>query len=293
MKTIDKAVLAGYNAGIERDRLRSGIGLIEFERTKEILLEKLPKPPAVIYDIGGAYGEYAWWLASLGYEVHLFDLSETNIAMSAELAAEYPGASLASALVCDARNLPRPDKSADAILLMGPLYSITEYDERILAIRECRRLLKDDGLLFCAALTPYSVLIPRIALYHIDSTAKRKELDDPAVIEMIGRALEDGCYHNPDKKLASGLGSSHLHTAKALRSELTAGGFDTATVHGVMGGAWLAPNLNELLANKDTKELLMKTVRMLDTHEEILGLSGHLLAVSRKAKPLGASLQRY
>ena len=34
MKTIDKAVLAGYNAGIERNRLRTGIGLIEFERTK-------------------------------------------------------------------------------------------------------------------------------------------------------------------------------------------------------------------------------------------------------------------
>ena len=55
MKTIDTAVLAGYNAGIERDRLRTGIGLIEFERTKEILLEKLPKAPSVIYDIGGAY----------------------------------------------------------------------------------------------------------------------------------------------------------------------------------------------------------------------------------------------
>lgn len=91
MKTIDPAVLAGYNTGIERDRLRTGIGIIEFERTKEILLEKLPKPPAVIYDVGGAYGEYSWWLASLGYEVHLFDLSETNINMSAELAAEYPG----------------------------------------------------------------------------------------------------------------------------------------------------------------------------------------------------------
>ena len=44
MKTIDTAVLAGYNAGIERDRLRTGIGIIEFERTKEILLEKLSKP---------------------------------------------------------------------------------------------------------------------------------------------------------------------------------------------------------------------------------------------------------
>ena len=137
MKTIDAAVLAGYNAGIERNRLREGIGLIEFERTKEILVEKLPKPPAVIYDIGGGYGEYAWWLASLGYEVHLFDLSETNIKMSKELAAEYPGVCLKAAMVCDARAVPRPDKSADAILFMGPLYSITEYEERILAIKEC------------------------------------------------------------------------------------------------------------------------------------------------------------
>lgn len=74
-----------------------------------------------------------------------------------------------------------------------------------------------------------------------------------------------------------------LHTAKALREELYVCGFDTATVHGVMGGAWLAPNLDELLANEETKTVLMKTVRMLDTHEEIIGLSGHLLAVSRKA----------
>ena len=283
MKTIDNAVLAGYNAGIERDRLRTGIGLIEFERTKEILLEKLPDPPAVIYDIGGAYGEYAWWLASLGYEVHLFDLSVTNIAMSAELAAEYPGVTLAAAEVCDARSVPRPDRSADAVLLMGPLYSITEYEERICAVKESCRLLKDEGILFSAALTPYSPLIPRLASYRKDDSRMHKELDDPAVMSMIERALKDGCYLNPEMKIVGhGLGSSHLHSAKALREELSRGGFDTATVHGVMGGAWLAPNLDELLANEETKAVLMKTIRMLDTHEEIIGLSGHLLAVSRK-----------
>lgn len=284
MKSIDKTVLSGYNAGIERDRLRTGIGVLEFERSKEILLEHLPKAPAVIYDIGGAYGEYAWWLASLGYEVHLFDLSETNIAMSAELAAEYPGVKLADAAICDARSVHRPDKSADAILLMGPLYSITEYEERICAIRECLRLLKDGGMMFSAALTPYSVLIPRLVLYHVDDSAKRRELDDPAVLSVIERALRDGCYHNPGKKIVSGLGSSHLHTAKELRSELAAGGFDTVAVYGVMGGAWLAPNLEELLAHGESKKLLMKTIRMLDTHEEIIGLSGHLLAVSRKSR---------
>lgn len=282
MKTIDATVLAGYNAGIERNRLRTGIGLIEFERTKEILVDKLPKPPAVIYDIGGAYGEYSWWLASLGYEVHLFDLSETNIKMSEELACEYPGVYLKEAAVCDARSIPRPESSADAILLMGPLYSITEYEERILAIKECYRLLKDEGVLFSAALTPYSVLVPRIVTYHVDDTKKGTELDDPAVITIIERALNDGCYMNPERKIANGLGSSHLHTARALRDELSCGGFMTAAVHGVMGGAWLAPNLNELLENEKTKNILMKTVRILDTHEEIIGLSGHLLAVSGK-----------
>ena len=282
MKTIDNAVLAGYNSGIERDRLRTGIGLIEFERTREILLEKLPKPPAVIYDVGGAYGEYAWWLASLGYDVHLLDLSETNIAMSAELAAEYPGVALAAAEVCDARSVPRPDAGADAVLLMGPLYSITEFEERILALRECGRLLKDGGLLFSAALTPYSVLIPRLAYYHMEGRSSGRELDDPVILSTIERALEDGCYINPEKKIATGLGSSHLHTAKALREELALGGFETSAVHGVMGGAWLAPNLDALLADEKSRAVLMRTVRMLDTHEEIIGLSGHLLAVSSK-----------
>lgn len=282
MKTIDTTVLAGYNAGIERNRLRTGIGIIEFERTKEILLDKLPKPPAVIYDIGGGYGEYAWWLASLGYEVHLFDISETNIKMSEELESEYPNVHLASAKVCDARSVPRPNNSADVILLMGPLYSITEYEERILAIKESYRLLKDGGILLTAALTPYGGLLHRITIYHNSEDKKSYELDNPAVISMFERALSDGCYINLERKNASGLGSSHLHTAKALKEELLCGGFKTETVHGVMGGAWLAPNLDELLANKETKEILMKTVRMLDAHEEIIGLSGHMLAVSRK-----------
>ena len=102
MKSIDRSVPAYYDAGRELYRLRTGIGRIEFERTKEILLATLPKAPAVIFDIGGAYGEYSWWLASLGYEVHLFDLSKTNIEMSELLKDEYPGCSLESAEVCDA-----------------------------------------------------------------------------------------------------------------------------------------------------------------------------------------------
>ena len=121
MKTIDANVLAGYNAGVERGRLHADLGLIEFERTKELLMEFLPKPPAVVYDVGGGYGEYAWFLAALGYDVHLFDIAEKNIEMSRELAAEHAGCALAAAEVADARSIPRPDGSADAVLFMGPM----------------------------------------------------------------------------------------------------------------------------------------------------------------------------
>ena len=91
-----------------------------FARTKEVLLEFLPPAPAPVYDIGGAYGEYSWFLSALGYTVHLFDISETNIRMSAGMQDEYSGVTLHSAEVADARSISRPDASADAILFMGP-----------------------------------------------------------------------------------------------------------------------------------------------------------------------------
>lgn len=281
-KSVDNSALTYYESGLELNRLKSNIGLIEFERTKEILLENLPKAPAVIYDIGGAYGEYSWWLASLGYEVHLFDLFPKNIEMSNELAGEYPDCKLASAEVCDAVNVPREDKSADVVLLMGPLYHITDYNERILAIKGSRRLLKDGGALFTAGLTPYSVLLHNITVYNPFGDNPNKTLKDPKFLKMIEREVKDGNHINPDNTIYSGLGSAHLHTAKELREELCTGGFDKSKIHGVMGGAWLANNIDELWKNEASRNALMNTVRLLDTCEEIIGLSGHLLAVSRK-----------
>ena len=99
---------------------------------------------------------------------------------------------------------------------------------------------------------------------------------------MIEREIKDGCHINPEKKILNGLGSSHLHSAKELESELCAGGFCDTTVYGVTGGAWIAPNLDELWKDENARNVLMKTVRMLDSHEDIIGISGHLLAVSRK-----------
>jgi len=121
-KSIDNDVLEMYNKGFEKNRLRNDLGLIEFERTKEILLEKIPKTPVTIYDIGGGYGEYSWWLASLGHNVYLYDIAEKNIEMAKEMVNEYSGYMLKTMEAADARKIDRPDCSADVIILFGPLY---------------------------------------------------------------------------------------------------------------------------------------------------------------------------
>lgn len=278
MKTIDENVLSGYNSGIEYNRLRTVLGLIEFERTKELLLENLPKPPAVIYDIGGGYGEYSWWLASLGYEVHLFDISETNITMSYGLGKNYPGVSLATQEVSDAREISCSDDSADAILFMGPLYHIVEKGERLLALKECSRLLKRSGVLFSAAITPYATLLWATTVFG----TKNYLLEEEAFIKMVERELQDGEHIKPLNSNYKGMGHSHFHSAEELKNELSEGGFGSHVVHGVVGCAWLAQNIDELWKNPTSREALMKTVRMIDTRDDIMGLSTHILAVSHK-----------
>src|SRR5262245_12373956 len=61
-----------YEEASEAERLQTGPFQLEFERTKQLLSEKLP-PPATVLDVGGGPGAYAVWLSALGYEVHLVD----------------------------------------------------------------------------------------------------------------------------------------------------------------------------------------------------------------------------
>jgi SAM-dependent methyltransferase len=79
MEADDAALRAYYEQGMERERLSDGRGDLEFTRTTEIALRRLPAAPAVVADIGGGPGRYALWLASLGYQVEHRDLMPLHV----------------------------------------------------------------------------------------------------------------------------------------------------------------------------------------------------------------------
>lgn len=277
-KTIDDDVLNSYNAGAEKNRLRNDLGLIEFARTCEILLEKLPPAPAVVYDIGGGYGEYAWWLAKKGYTVYLYDLSEKNIDMAAELADEYPNCKLAAMQVSDARSIDRSSASADAILLFGPLYHIVEYTERQEALKECFRLLKPGGVLFCAAITRYATTLWATTTYGLTNDL----LGDRDFIDMITRELTDGQHIKKPNTSYTGMGRSFFHQPTELAAEIEAAGFRRSDVRGVIGPAWLVPDLDAQWKDPSKRENILRIVRLLEKEEAVMGLSTHILSISYK-----------
>lgn len=270
MKMMDPNGLANYNAGIEVGRLHRGLGLIEFARTKEILLEELPPPPAVIYDIGGAYGEYAFWLASLGYEVHLFDLAQEHIRMAETLNAEAD-TPLAAALVADARCIPRPAASADAILLFGPLYHLVDADERSRCLHECRRLLKSGGKLFTANITCFSTALKYTELYD-----RRPALDDEAHYRMIESTVRTGLHKGNE------IGLVYFHRPEELRREVAEAGFADVELRGVIGPAWIIRNLDEVWPDPIKREAILRVVRLLEKEESLMGFSTHFLSISTR-----------
>ena len=110
---------------------------------------------------------------------------------------------------------------------------------------------------------------------------KNRLLEDKGFMNMVERELQDGEHIKPASGPYCGIGRSHFHSAKELREELSLGGFPETQVNGVVGGAWLAPELDKLWENPTARGALMETVRLLDGREDIVGLSTHLLGISR------------
>ena len=109
---------------------------------RELITRYLPAMPAVVYDVGGGPGSYACWLARGGYEVHLVDPVPLHVKQASAASQTQPDHPIAELCVGDARHLDRAENSVDVVLMLGPLYHLTERNERIAALQESYRILR-------------------------------------------------------------------------------------------------------------------------------------------------------
>ncbi len=261
------AIIGHYESIREEDRISSGMGELELLRTQEVLRRHLPAPPARILDVGGATGVHAAWLTGDGYRVHVVDLTPRHV----DKVVHDLGASGVTAEVGDARQLGQADDSFDCVLLLGPLYHLTDPSDRMRALREAARVVRPSGVIAVAAISRFASLFDGLA---------RGYLFDPEFRAIVERDLAEGQHRNADNR-EHWFTTAYLHDPAQLRNEITGAGLELLDLVGIEGLAGWLSHLGEHWNTPEGRAVILDSARSVESEPAVLGLSGHLLAVAR------------
>ena len=254
---MDEAFRSYYERGDERERLSSARGTLELARTLELLERVLPPPPADVLDVGGGPGTYAAILAERGYRVKLVDIVPLHV----EQAREH---GTFEAALGDARSLDEPDAGRDVVLLLGPLYHLTERADRVRALAEARRAVRPGGLVAAAAISRLASLFDALA---------GGKLADPAIAAVVARDLADGQHRTPDPLEPKWFTTAFFHHPDELEAEVRDAGLKLEGLLGVEGpGYWFGAPVEEALL----------AARATESDPAARATSAHLLAIARR-----------
>lgn len=139
-----------YESSIEDDRLKKDKKhQTEYFITMEYL-KKYLKNGMKILEVGAGTGAYSITLAKMGYDVTAVELTDKNVEILKKKSSSIPNISIIQG---NAINMPYlKDESFDLVLCFGPLYHL-DYQNRIKAMAECKRVCKYDGKMFFAYLS--------------------------------------------------------------------------------------------------------------------------------------------
>jgi SAM-dependent methyltransferase len=258
-------VMDYYRRGGERRRLLAGQGRLEYLRTLDVLTRVLPPAPASVLDVGGATGIYAEPLAVAGYRVNVVDPVPDHVS-------EAAGRAGVTAELGDARELPAPDASVDAVLLLGPLYHLTNRSDRVRAWQEAARVLRPGGVVVAATISRFAS--------SFDGFVKGY-LSDPRFPPIVERALAEGVHHNNGAE-PGWFTTAYFHRPDETPGEVVDAGLVIERVVMVEGPLWMiGPSLDQILADPDSTQALLTMLRRIEDEPSLAGASSHLLTVAR------------
>ena len=269
----DAKILDYYGRGFEEGRLLGGAqGRLEYLRTRELLSRFLPPAPANVLDVGGGAGAYALPLARDDYSVHLVDPIPLHVKQAKAGSLGQPEAPLAGAEVGDARWLSQVDASADAALLLGPLYHLTSREDRVQALREARRVVRPGGVVLAAAISRFTSTID--GLFN-------GFLADEGFEAIVERDLREGQHRNPGER-PGWFTTAYFHRPTELKEEAEEVGLVVDGLFGIEGPVWTMPDLGAWLEDPARRVKLLDAVRRVEAEPELLGASAHLILIGRR-----------
>ncbi len=262
-------ILHHYQVQFDEDqRLRTGLGELELLRTQEVIRRNLPEGPLRILDIGGGSGIHAEWLLADGHQVHLIDPVPEHVEQAIDRLGHNKGF---SAEVGDARHLDEADRSYDAVLMLGPLYHLTEGNDRVSAWCEARRVANTHGLVFAAAITRWASLF---------SGLTEGALFDPRFRSIAEEDLASGQHRNPTDE--EWFTTAYFHHPDELAEEAASAGLRMVELVGLEGLAGWQPELEKRWKDPEGRETILFSARAVESEPTLIGLSTHLLAVTTR-----------
>ncbi len=146
-----------YNRHVKYEDKRLDENVFEIPITLKYI-EKYVKPGSKILDISCGTGRYAELLLDKGYKLGLNDLSENNMELALQRIGKHPG--LLHTETSDALESDIWKKEEwDAILILGPLYHLTDQNKRLKVLHYAEDAVKPGGHIYLAFMSRVAALL--------------------------------------------------------------------------------------------------------------------------------------
>ncbi|MDC7219277.1 MAG: methyltransferase domain-containing protein [Spirochaetales bacterium] len=262
-----------YGTFDEWGRMDTPSGKFEMEQTLSFILPLLKSSDRIL-DLGGGPGRYTVALAELGYKVNLADLSEELLVEARKRIAERGLSRVESVLQLNAVDLGVfEDEAFDVVLLMGPLYHLTDENERISCVKEVYRVLKKGGLVV-ASYIPYLAgsigIIDR--LFNAPKQVNKENLE---------AVFDKGIFKNG---AARGFQEGYYPKSSEIMNLFKSAGFEKTIIRSVRGFAYGREeklfNLKE--ENPSMYDLTVKLINQTAEDPALIESCGHSLYAGKK-----------
>lgn len=249
-----------YNKFCEDKRLTRRHGQVEYITSMKYIHEYLEDmPSAKILDVGAGTGRYSVQLASEGYDVTAIELVKYNLGILKSKK------STVKAMQGTALDLSRfADNTFDMTLVFGPMYHLYQYEDKLKALKEAKRVTKVGGVILVAyIMNEYSVIIHGFRENNIKECIEDGKLTEDFHVISKPEDLYDYVRIEDINKLDEEVG---LQRIKLIAADGPAN--------------YMRPVLNEM--DEETFELFIKYHLSTCERSELLGASSHTLDILRK-----------